>query len=328
MELIVKKVANEKELEEIFALREKVFVGEQGVPINIERDDADSEAVHILAKNEDKVIACARLVIIDDYAKLGRLAVDREFRRKGVGSEVCKAIINIAREMRLKKIILHAQYHSKEFYFKLGFQAIGDVFFEAGIKHIKMFQYLSDDKKNIKSKEEEATLAGGCFWCLEAAFKELHGIKEVRSAYSGGEVSNPSYEEVCTGKTGHAEVVRIKFDPSVINYRDLLKVFFSLHDPTTLNRQGEDVGTQYRSAIFYHNQQQKEIAQEVIEELEETQVFDNPIVTELSKLGNFYPAEDYHKDYYKRNPEKAYCSIVIAPKLAKFRKKYKKRINK
>ena len=169
---------------------------------------------------------------------------------------------------------------------------------------------------------EIATLAGGCFWCLEAAFQDLKGVETVESGYSGGSVPHPSYEEVCTGTTGHAEVVQITFDPQVVSFRDLLHVFFTIHDPTTLNRQGGDVGTQYRSAIFYHSPEQQAEAQRVIAELQAEQVWDDPIVTELTPFEYFYPAEEYHRDYFRRNPNQGYCRAVIAPKVAKVRKLY------
>ncbi len=169
---------------------------------------------------------------------------------------------------------------------------------------------------------EIATLAGGCFWCLEAAFQDLKGVETVESGYSGGSVPHPSYEEVCTGTTGHAEVVQITFDPQVVTFRDLLHVFFTIHDPTTLNRQGGDVGTQYRSAIFYHSPEQQAEAQRVIAELQAEQVWDDPIVTELTPFEYFYPAEEYHRDYFRRNPNQGYCRAVIAPKVAKVRKLY------
>jgi len=169
---------------------------------------------------------------------------------------------------------------------------------------------------------EQATLAGGCFWCLEAVFQEFRGVESVASGYTGGETANPTYEQVCSGATGHAEAVQITYDPEVISFRDLLEVFFVIHDPTTLNRQGADVGTQYRSAIFYHTAAQREAAQSVIAELEQAQLWDDPIVTELAELGTFYPAEEYHADYYRRNPNQGYCSITIAPKIAKVRKHY------
>jgi peptide-methionine (S)-S-oxide reductase len=171
-------------------------------------------------------------------------------------------------------------------------------------------------------QREVATLAGGCFWCLEAAFQELKGVEQVQSGYAGGHVPNPSYEAVCTGTTGHAEVVQITFDPAVVSFDELLHVFFTIHDPTTLNRQGGDVGTQYRSAIFYHSPEQKATAERVMAELQAGQVWDDPIVTELEPLAAFYPAEEYHRDYFRRNPNQGYCSAVIAPKVAKVRKLY------
>jgi peptide-methionine (S)-S-oxide reductase len=169
---------------------------------------------------------------------------------------------------------------------------------------------------------ETATLAGGCFWCLEAAFQELKGVEAVESGYSGGTVPNPSYEAVCTGRTGHAETVQVRFDPSVISFRDLLEVFFTIHDPTTLNRQGPDHGTQYRSAVFYHSPEQKATAEQVIAALEAEKIWDQPIVTQVAPLEAFYPAEEYHRDYFRRNPGQGYCQIVIAPKVAKVRKAY------
>jgi peptide-methionine (S)-S-oxide reductase len=172
------------------------------------------------------------------------------------------------------------------------------------------------------AEREVATLAGGCFWCLEAAFSELRGVDKVVSGYAGGHVPNPSYELVCTGTTGHAEVVQITFDPAVVSYDDLLHVFFTIHDPTTLNRQGGDVGTQYRSAIFYHSAAQKAAAERVMAELATTKLWDDPLVTELARLERFYPAEEYHRDYFRRNPTQAYCRAVIAPKVAKVRKLY------
>jgi peptide-methionine (S)-S-oxide reductase len=165
-----------------------------------------------------------------------------------------------------------------------------------------------------------ATLAGGCFWCLEAVFDELKGVQSVESGYTGGSVPNPSYQEVCTGGTGHAEAVRIVFDPAVISYRDLLKVFFTIHDPTSLNRQGADVGTQYRSAVFYHDEEQKNAAEEVIAEIGKAGMWDDPIVTELVPFDKFYPAEAYHQQYFANHPWQPYCRVVIAPKVAKFRK--------
>lgn len=167
-----------------------------------------------------------------------------------------------------------------------------------------------------------ATLGGGCFWCLEAVFKELEGVISVVSGYSGGEVEHPDYEAVCSGKTGHAEVVQVSFDSSVISYRELLNVFFTIHDPTTLNRQGNDAGTQYRSVIFYHSAEQQAVAEEMIATLSAEGVWGQPIVTEVLPAPIFYPAEDYHRDYFSRHAEQPYCRVVVAPKVAKLRAKF------
>jgi peptide-methionine (S)-S-oxide reductase len=167
---------------------------------------------------------------------------------------------------------------------------------------------------------ETAVFAGGCFWCLEAPYDQLRGVQNVESGYAGGHVANPSYEDVCTGRTGHAEVVRVTYDPDVISYDDLLEVFFTLHDPTQLNRQGNDVGTQYRSAIFYENPEQERAARSMIERLQTEELFDAPIVTTIEPLAEFYPAESYHRDYYERNRNQPYCQVVISPKLSKLRK--------
>ena len=167
-----------------------------------------------------------------------------------------------------------------------------------------------------------ATLGGGCFWCLEAVYNDLRGIVSVVSGYAGGHLANPTYKQVCTGNTGHAEVVQISFDPKLITFRDLLNVFFTIHDPTTLNRQGADIGTQYRSVIFYHDQDQKQQAEKAIHEFSEAGLWINPIVTEVIPIDIFYPAEDYHQDYYANNMSQPYCAAVIAPKLSKFRKKF------
>lgn len=173
---------------------------------------------------------------------------------------------------------------------------------------------------------EIATLGSGCFWCTEAIFETLKGVVSVTSGYAGGTVENPTYEQVCTGKTGHAEVVQIRYDPKVIQYEELLEVFFLTHDPTTLNRQGNDIGTQYRSVIFCHNERQKEIAQQIKTELDRSGAWDNPIVTEIVPFSAFYPAEDYHQDYFAKNPDKAYCQAVIRPKIEKFRKVFKAKL--
>jgi len=167
-----------------------------------------------------------------------------------------------------------------------------------------------------------ATFGGGCFWCLDAAFRQLRGVERVVSGYAGGKRSDPTYEQVCTGATGHAEVVQISFDPSIITYRDLLGVLFTIHDPTTLNRQGNDIGTQYRSVVFFHSPEQEREARDVIAELEREQVWSDPIVTELVPFSVFYPAEDYHQDYFNKNPNQPYCSAVVAPKVSKFRKMF------
>ena len=164
---------------------------------------------------------------------------------------------------------------------------------------------------------EVATFAGGCFWCTEGIFQRLRGVKEVVSGYSGGEKENPTYEEVSSGVTGHAEVIQITFDPTKISYKDLLYVFFKTHNPTTLNRQGNDVGTQYRSVIFYHDEGQKKVAQDLIKSLESQKVYESPIVTEVVVFKNFYKAEDYHQNYYNENPDKMYCKLVIDPKIKK-----------
>jgi peptide-methionine (S)-S-oxide reductase len=181
---------------------------------------------------------------------------------------------------------------------------------------------------NPDTKYDVATLAGGCFWCLEAVFDQLNGVENVESGYAGGHVLNPTYRMVCTGETGHAEVVQITFDPGVISFKELLQVFFTIHDPTTLNRQGADVGTQYRSAIFYHTPEQKDIAEEVIAEMVAAKVWDDPIVTEVTRITDFYPAEEYHRDYYLRNPNQPYCQVVIAPKVAKLRRHFLERLKR
>lgn len=169
---------------------------------------------------------------------------------------------------------------------------------------------------------ETATLGGGCFWCLEAAYQQLAGVERVQSGYAGGHVPRPTYEQVCGGSTGHAEVVQIHFDPEVISYRDMLDVFFTIHDPTQLNRQGNDVGTQYRSAIFYHSDAQRATAEQAVADVEAAGLWDGPVVTELAPLDAFYPAEPYHDDYFARNPTQPYCQIVVAPKVAKVRSRF------
>jgi peptide-methionine (S)-S-oxide reductase len=175
-------------------------------------------------------------------------------------------------------------------------------------------------------RREVATLAGGCFWCLEAVYDELRGVEKVESGYSGGLVSNPTYRQVCTGTTGHAEVVQVTFDPEVVSFREILEVFFTIHNPTTLNRQGADVGSQYRSAIFYHDEKQRRVAEEVISGLEAEGVWNDPIVTEVTPFDTFYVAEDYHQEYFRRNGYQPYCQVVISPKVATFRKQYLERL--
>ena len=174
----------------------------------------------------------------------------------------------------------------------------------------------------MSTKTELATLAGGCFWCLEAVYEEVAGVSRVVSGYSGGHVDNPNYEQVCSGSTGHAEVVQLTFDPEAISYQGLLEIFFAIHDPTTLNRQEPDVGTQYRSAVFYHDEMQKAIAEKTIHALAADNPWHANIVTEVTPLAEFYPAEDYHQQYYRRNPLQGYCQVVISPKVAKFRKQF------
>jgi peptide-methionine (S)-S-oxide reductase len=178
------------------------------------------------------------------------------------------------------------------------------------------------------STKDIATLGGGCFWCTEAIFSELRGIEKVASGYSGGTIANPKYEQVSSGTTGHAEVIQITFDSKVISYREILEIFFTIHDPTTLNRQGNDVGTQYRSIIFYHNEQQKATVKEILKELTEAKLWDAPIVTQLEPFKAFYKAEDYHQQYFRRYREQPYCRLVITPKIAKLRKHYRNRLKK
>jgi peptide-methionine (S)-S-oxide reductase len=183
-------------------------------------------------------------------------------------------------------------------------------------------QEKTNSKLNLELKPgmEEITLGAGCFWCVEAVFQGLNGVDTVISGYSNGAVKNPSYKEVCTGKTGHAEVARIVYNPEVVSFKEILEVFWQTHDPTTLNRQGNDVGTQYRSGIYYHNNEQKQIAEEYKQKLDESGAFPNPIVTEIMPLDNYYVAEDYHQNYYKSNPDQGYCRLVVKPKVDKFKK--------
>lgn len=175
---------------------------------------------------------------------------------------------------------------------------------------------------------QKATLGGGCFWCLEPVYAELAGVLHVEPGYAGGHVPDPTYEAVCTGTTGHAEVVQVTFDPTAISYREILEVFFTVHDPTTLNRQGADVGPQYRSVVFYHDDAQRETAERLIRELDEAGVWDDPIVTHVEPFKAFYPAEAYHRGYYYRNPQAGYCQAVISPKLEKFRRKHREKLKR
>ena len=184
------------------------------------------------------------------------------------------------------------------------------------------------DTQAPSAKTETATLAGGCFWCLEAVYDDLQGVESVASGYMGGQVENPSYEDVCSGDTGHAEVVQIRFDPAKLSYRDLLEVFFVIHDPTTPDRQGNDVGTQYRSAIFYHSDEQRLVAEEVMARIGAAKLWRNPIVTQVAPASKFWVAEDYHQEYFARNPYQGYCMAVVEPKVAKFRKHFRDRLKK
>lgn len=186
--------------------------------------------------------------------------------------------------------------------------------------------YKNMTQSTMEQKEEVATLAGGCFWCTEAIFLELKGVKKVVSGYIGGKTINPTYKEICTGTTGHAEAIQITFDPSVVSFGELLEIFFATHDPTTLNRQGNDVGTQYRSEIYYHSEKQKEITKDYINLLSQEKTFSSPIVTKLSPAVTFYPAEDYHQNYYNQNKTQSYCHYVITPKIEKLEKYYKAKL--
>jgi peptide-methionine (S)-S-oxide reductase len=179
-----------------------------------------------------------------------------------------------------------------------------------------------------EAAREIATLAGGCFWCLEAVFDDMKGVESVESGYMGGKTANPTYEEVCSGQSGHAEVVQLTFDPSAVSFREILEVFFVIHDPTTLNRQGNDVGTQYRSAVFYHSPEQKSAAEQVIAKLNSARIYDDPIVTEVAAASKYYVAENYHQEYYRRNPGQPYCAYVVRPKVAKFRKHFLEKLKK
>ncbi len=187
-------------------------------------------------------------------------------------------------------------------------------------------EYKEPIKMNIQEGKEVATFAGGCFWCTEAIFQEVKGVEKVVSGYTGGFIKNPAYREVCNGTTGHAEAIQITFNPELVSYEDLLEIFFGTHDPTTLNRQGADVGTQYRSEVFYHSEEQKEKAEKYIQWIEQEKLYSNPIVTKVSPASEFYAAEEYHQDYYSQNSQQGYCQMVIAPKLEKLRKYYQSKL--
>lgn len=187
---------------------------------------------------------------------------------------------------------------------------------------------MSEERFDQPQGREVATLGGGCFWCTEAVFDELRGVERVESGYSGGASANPTYQQVCSGTTGHAEVVRVTFDPQVVSFREILEVFFTVHDPTTLNRQGADVGTQYRSVIFYHDEEQRRVAEEVIREMDAEKLWDRPIVTEVAPFETFYEAEDYHQEYFRLNGSQPYCRAVVAPKVAKFRQYYREKLKR
>ena len=194
------------------------------------------------------------------------------------------------------------------------------------LKQLFILIILGMSQLSDSGQTEIATFGGGCFWCTEAIFRSLKGVETVESGYSGGKTKNPTYQEVCTGETGHAEVIQITFDPKLIDFRELLEVFWETHDPTTLNRQGADRGTQYRSAIFYHTSEQKEIAEKYKEELNKEKVFNGPIVTEITPFDKFYKAENYHQDYFANNRTQGYCQMVIVPKIEKFRKIFKDKL--
>ncbi len=193
-------------------------------------------------------------------------------------------------------------------------------------KKIPQMQSKPVQMTNNPAKIETATFGNGCFWCTEAIFQQIDGVVSVASGYSGGTVDNPTYKQVCTGNTGHAEVIQITYDPAKVSFSDLLEVFWSTHDPTTLNRQGADVGTQYRSAVFYHTEEQRQLAEQYKKELDASKAFDNPIVTEITPFSKFYKAEDYHQNYYNQNGEQPYCQFVIRPKMEKFKKVFEKKL--
>jgi peptide-methionine (S)-S-oxide reductase len=208
--------------------------------------------------------------------------------------------------------------------------AFGLAVARAGLSALRYSLILKERHKamtqQVPAGKEVAILGGGCFWCIEAVFDDLKGVEDVESGYAGGPKLNPTYEQICNGNTGHAEVVRVVFDPAIISFKEILTVFFTIHDPTTLNRQGNDSGTQYRSVVFYLDEAQRQMAQETIAELSGQGLWDAPVVTEVSAYSNYYAAEDYHQEYFRRNPNQGYCAVVVAPKVAKFRAKYFKQL--
>ncbi len=212
--------------------------------------------------------------------------------------------------------------------YMITFIALFCVIFLQDISSSKEMTGRQSKGKTMEKRTELATLGAGCFWCVEAIYQRLDGVEKVESGYSGGSVKNPSYEAVCTGRTGHAEVIQVTFDPSKLNYKELLEVFFRTHDPTTLNKQGGDVGTQYRSVVFYHNDEQKKIAELVKQETDAAKIWDDPTVTEIAPYMEFYKAEDYHQNYYNQNSYQPYCMMVINPKLSKFKKEFGNRMKK
>jgi len=205
------------------------------------------------------------------------------------------------------------------------FLIIGIVYLSASTQNNKLIAQTMNNSNEV-SNYQTATLAGGCFWCLEPIFEELQGVQQVDVGYSGGDVPNPTYRQVTTGRTGHAEVIQLSFDPEIISYEEILTVFFTIHDPTQLNRQGPDVGTQYRSAVFYHNDSQRQTSEKVIQDIEEADIWDGSIVTEVTPFEAFYIAEDYHQEYFEKNPNQAYCQVIIAPKVAKFRQEFEEKL--
>ncbi len=205
---------------------------------------------------------------------------------------------------------------------------LGSLVLSSTLKDSENMSQTKNHTVTLSQGKEVVTFGGGCFWCIEAIFEELEGVGRVESGYSGGWVDDPTYKEVCTGKTGHAEVIQVTFDPKTISLKEILGVFFTVHDPTTLNRQGPDVGTQYRSVIFYHSQEQKAVAEQVIQEIQTAKLWNAPVVTEIVRFKAFYKAEDYHQEYYKLNPGQAYCRLIIAQKIQKFREHYRNKLKR